>query len=844
MKRILPILLLGAFLLLLPLLGFWHRLSHGPPPASGTLRLAGLEEPVEVVRDSFGIPHVWAASEHDLSFVQGYLHATDRLWQMERFRRVAEGRLSEIFGEAALSMDRFLRTLGMARAARAELEVLEPATLRALEAYAKGVNAALEGWRGPLPPEFVLLRFRPEAWEPLHSLYLVKIMAWDLAEYATGLSHARARKALDDEGYELVRAAYPPWGTTILKEGEGDHPGAGSPPPRWAGRWGPGEEGQGLPGETPRASSPPPPPGNGEGGAPAAPGRGGSQAGGRTGTRATTTDARASPVEVPEALLAAAEPPGAVWALWEAVSPFRGSNSWVVGGDRSHSGKPLLANDMHLGLEQPAIWYLMGLHAPGLDVVGMTLPGTPGVVAGHSAAVAWGFTNAYVDDADFFLEQVNPQDTTLYLTPSGWVPFNLRVEEIRVRGREHPEILVVRETRHGPVITGVEARAGGQLMSLRWVGLDPAPTATALLAMNRARTAEEFVAALAGFRNPHQNVVFADTAGTFGYWMAGTVPLRAGGRPPLLPVPGWTGEWDWVGSLPFHEHPHVVNPGRGYVATANNRPTSDSVSWLISDGGWERPYRAQRIEELLEAAPHHDARSLLAIQMDVTSPFVARHAPRAAAHFRKAGLEAEAELLEGWEGSSALDSRPAALFWTWRALFLGHLRRWLYGAEGGYTPGVALERLLEAGHPAADSLGALAASEAARRVQGRAWGEVQVLSQDHPLRAVPVVGRLLGFGREGVPREGSPYTVNVSHAGGTGLPFRVTAGPSQRHVVDLADPDGSGGFVLPGGQSGYPRSPHADDQLALWRKGELIPLPLDRGRVEARAARRLRLIPK
>lgn len=802
MKRISLAFFVLALLFLPPTVWFWHRLSHGPPLPTGPLRVSGLKEPVEILRDSFGIPHVWAGSEHDLWLTQGYLHATDRLWQMERFRRVAEGRLSEIFGEATLATDRFLRTLGMARAARAEMEILEPATLRALEAYARGVNEAVSRWKGPLPPEFVLLRFRPRAWEPLHSLYLVKIMAWDLAEYATGLSHARARKALDDKAYGLVRAVYPDWGTTILREGEGDHPGAGTPSPRWAGSWGPAEE---------RAQA--------------------------------AMNFPASTEPIPEGLIAAAEPPAEVLALWDAISPIRGSNSWVLGGVRSHSGKPLLANDMHLGLDQPTLWYLMGLHAPGLDLVGMTLPGTPGVVAGHSPAVAWGFTNAYVDDADFFLERVSPQDTTLYLTPAGWAPFTVRREEILIRGREHPETLLVRETRHGPVMTGVEARAGGQLMSLRWVGLAPAPSATALLAMNRARNAKEFVAALEGFRNPHQNVVFADTAGVFGYWMAGTVPLRRRGRPPLLPVPGWTGEWDWVGTLSFYEHPHALNLPRGYVVTANNRPTVDSVSWLINDEGWERPYRAQRIEELLEASPYHDAQSLLRIQMDVTSPFVTRYLPHAMAHFQRAGLESEARSLEGWDGSSSLESRPAALFWTWRALFLGHLRRWLYGEEGGFTPGVALERILEMGHPLADSLGPLAASEAARRLQGRAWGEIQVLDLGHPLQTIPVMGKLLGFGRENLPREGSPFTVNVSHAGGARLPFRVTAGPSQRHVVDLADPDGSGGFVLPGGQSGYPRSPHADDQLKVWQRGELIPLPLDRGRVEAQAAKRLLLVP-
>ncbi len=463
-------------------------LRTAQPDHSRDRVVAGLGGVVEIWRDSVGVPHIWASSAEDLFFAQGYVHAQDRLWQMELFRRVADGRLAEVMGADLLDTDRFLRTIGLGRAARAAAPALDSERRAWLEAYAAGVNAWLSDSRGALPPEFVALRIKPARWEVEHSLMLEKVMAWDLAAYQRGLDLARAARRLGPERAAHLAPEYPHWGAHILEGGQG------------------------------RTVPPPLPP----------------------------------PV-----------PPVAA-GLLDALSITRASNSWVIGGEHTRSGKPILANDMHLSLTSPSLWYLAALHGGGFEVAGMTLPGAPFVVAGHNRAIAWGLTNAFVDDVDFFIERLDPADSTRYLTPDGSLPFEVIIDTIRVRGVKEPVLFPIRRTRHGPILTGVEDRAGEDLIALRWVGHDQARTWQAMAGLNLASGWDEFVAAVGDFNNPHQNVVYADTAGRIGYYMGGRVPLRgAGQRPPLAPVPGWTGEWDWVGDLPFAEHPQLLDPPEG-----------------------------------------------------------------------------------------------------------------------------------------------------------------------------------------------------------------------------------------------------------------------------------------
>lgn len=773
-------------------------LRSARPAYDGVVTVAGLRGEVEIWRDSVGVPHIWATNLDDLYFAQGYVHAQDRLWQMELTRRVVEGRLAEVLGGRLLESDRFLRSLGLARAARAAVADLGAEQRSWLEAYAAGVNAWIAGHRGAFPPEFELLRIEPEPWEVEHSLMLEKIMAWDLASYQRSIDLFMAARRLGPERASYLAPDYPDWGVTILA--------------------------------------------------------------GATGERGVD----AGPI---------GGVPAPAAALLDALSVVRASNAWAISGARTVSGKPILANDMHLALTSPSLWYLTAQHAGEVDVAGLTLPGAPFVIAGHNRAIAWGLTNAYLDDVDLFIERVDPTDSTRYLTPTGSLPFEVVEDTIRVRGSGEPVIHRVRWTRHGPIIKEWGGPEGKELLALRWVGHENSRTWHAFPELNRATNWEEFVAAVRDFDNPHQNVVYADTAGRIGYHMGGRVPLRSGGRrPPILPVPGWTGEWEWEGYLPFDEHPQVVDPPEGFVVTANNRQAAGGIGDLISSA-WEEPFRAERIRELVSSGDRFDAAAVHRQQLDIRDAMAARYRDLAVAAAERAGLGEAASLLRDWDLEAKTDSRAAALFYTWHGRLMVHAARSLYGTAGEldegsdaekalgleeegqrlWFPRDALTAVLERrafawvegdGESAFDAAATLAIREADSIVGGRSWGELQVVEAVHPLSMVPGLGRLFGLNVGPNPLGGSPTTVNVAAKAEGENPRRVTHGASQRHVIDLGDIDGAGGYVIPTGQSGIPFSRHYRDQFDRWREGGLWSIPLDRGRAEARVVHRMTLKPR
>ncbi|ADI14776.1 peptidase S45 penicillin amidase [Truepera radiovictrix DSM 17093] len=776
-------------LLLLLLLGAFFYLRTSLPQVRGTLTLPGLRAPVEVVRDRYAVPHIYAQSTEDALFALGFVHAQDRLFQMDFQRRVGAGRLSEVLGEATVDTDRFLRTLGVYRVAERTLPNLSAQARGALGAYTEGVNAFLTTRRGALPPEFLILGYEPEPWAPADSLVWMKMMAWDLGGN------------WDDE---LLRARL----LRLL------------PPERVAELW-------------------PPYPGD-------------------------------APVALPDfSALYRELPLDRLWAVsLKPLPPGAGSNNWVLSGARTATGAPLLANDPHLGLQAPALWYFAHLSAPDLEVIGATLPGLPFVVLGRTDRIAWGFTNTGPDVQDLFIERLDPDDPTRYETPGGFEPFEERLEVIRVRGQEDV-VVRVRESRHGPVISDVVGAAeevaafSGEayVLTLAWTALrEDDRTFQAGLALNRARTWEDFVEALRDFHAPQQNIVYADIEGNIGLYAPGRVPIRASGDG-LVPVPGWTGDYDWTGFIPFEELPHALNPPSGQLMTANHKLVGDDYPHFITHD-WAEPYRAERIELLLAGQPQHTLGSFRAVQADVHSRMAAEFLPvLLTAPVEDAGARALQELLLRWDGEMAAE-RPEPLvfsewyrsltrlvfedelgalfedFWEFRPLLMRHVlarsERW---CDDVRTPR----------RETCDELAARALTEASVRLRERygadpdrwRWGEVHYADHDHLVFANTPLGRLFNLR---IPNGGDAFTVNAARYALAREGAAQTSGPGYRALYDLSDLERSR-FMHPTGQSGNVFSPFYRNLLSKWRDVEYLPMLTDRAAVAEGAVGTLRLEP-
>ena len=803
-----------AALAVLILLGFVALLDGGVtlwlrsalPDYDRELTLPGLDADVRIARDALGIPHIVAETEQDLLFAQGWVHAQDRLWQLELFRRVAEGRLAEALGADLVDSDRFLRTVGVWRAAGQVESRLEPDARERMQAYVDGVNAWIEQHDGALPPEFVLLRIEPEPWTIRHTLAIEKLMAWDLSAYAMEIDAARAFFRFGASKAAFLVPDYPEWGTTILREGSGPRLVAGA--------------GFGASGVRRQATE----------------------------TASGRDEGNDLPAFSDAGRLTPDAPfgdgiPAPARALLESMNIRLASNAWVIGGQRTASGRPILANDMHLVLRAPGVWYLVGLHGGGYDVAGMSIPGAPFVVAGHNRAVAWGFTNAMTDDADLMIERVDPADPARYVTSGGSEPFLVVTDTIRVKGRD-PVLHVTRWTRHGPVLSDVTSGLGPDPVALRWAAHDPTHAVAALPRMNAARSASEFREALRWFDNPHQNVVFADTAGDFGYHMSGHVPIRgAFNMPPRLPVPGWTGEWDWTGRMPFEQHPHAdASVASGYIVTANNRQLAGPDGEFVS-GIWEQPFRAARIEQMIEQARAPlTTRDVHRIQLDVLDLHAIRYRDRAIDAARAAGADAFADAVTRWDARATIDSEAAALWYAWYHHLRATAGHDFWGEERALSR-ATVDAVLELralpwrtdGAAAFDLLAREAATYALDHVAGRSWGDLHKGLVVHTMADVAWLDRLLGLDIGPHPLAGSSTTVNVSQWLETEFPLNAAYGPSQRHVVDMADLDGAGGFILPAGQSGIPFSRHYDDMHAAWTNGGLWRIPVEPTLAESRA---------
>jgi penicillin amidase len=733
------------------MLGFRIWVGALNPPLAGREAIPGLGDSVVVLWDSLAVPHVIARSDSDLFAALGYLHARDRMWEMDLLRHVAEGRLSELFGARTLDADRALRGREMERIARTDVQQARAATRSAEAAYARGVNAWLA--TGRRAAEFRLLGHTPEPWRPEHSIEIVLLEAWDLHSDNGEIQHARAAAQLGEAKAGDLFVPYPDSAPVIVESSRG--------------------RGRGVSG------------------------------------RPSSADAQAT-----------------------------ASNSWAIGPAHTRSGKPILENDPHLELRAPSIWYLAGLHAPGYEVVGVTIPGLPGVILGHTAGHGWGFTNGMIDDVDYVQERIT-RDTTQYLTPTGWAPVELVAETLRVKGGD-PVVYRRGRTAHGPLVSVAWRPDSETAYALRWTAQQPSDGLQALMGMGRATSREQFEAALETFRVPEQNVVYADRDGTIAYYLAGYVPVRRSGDG-TRPEPGWVRGGGWARYLTTAELPRTVNPASGYIVTANNRIVGDAFPMTIR-GDYDLPYRAERIWEMVRRDTTATAAMVAREQVDEVSVFLRRIAPIAADALEAGSHHALAEQVRHWNGEMAVDRTEPTLVWSWYR----ELQALTYDDESpDFRPSAPLHRWILAGEspwfddqrtPAHEDLAALARramDSVLARGAPRSWGEVHTHTQAHALGGIPVLGWLAGFNVGPLRLGGGNQTVNVCPASGFAPPYRCTEGPSMRHVVDFGDVDGAGGFVLPTGQSGNPRSPHYRDQTARWIRGDLWIVPVDVTRVHA-----------
>lgn len=585
-----------------------------------------------------------------------------------------------------------------------------------------------------------------------------------------------------------------------------------------------------------------------------------------------------------------------------AGGPPQGSNAWVVGGERTVSGQPLLSDDPHLNLSLPGIWYLAHLEGGDFHVTGGTMPGACGVVIGHNRRIAWGVTNAATDNQDLYIERFDPVDQLRYQWKGEWLQAELAREEIAVKGQAAPTVVEVRVTRHGPIIDDIsgpilqadpqqrvphsysqsaESPAGArrlpEALALRWTALDPSPTLMrAVLGLNQAGDWESFRAALADWDVPPQNFVYADRDGHIGYTLAGRLPLRAEGEG-LLPVPGWDGHYEWAGFIPHEDLPFSFDPPAGLAVTANNKivapthPYHDKLS-----GEWASPYRAERITELLAATPRHDLRSFAGIQIDVRSQPGLRLAGLVAnISFDNPQERKARDLLVAWDG----ELRPESAAGTIYSALRHHLLRVVYaeiddlsqaaaglGAFAALPSGEFLDRALPelidriaaADLDAADpwlgggrSWGAVLRESMSRAVAELrrlgndparwTYGRVHSMTLRHPLGGVAALAPV--FNRGPWPTGGDIDTVNQNFIPRDMVAGPVYRGPSYRQIIDLSDWDVAR-VVIPAGQSGHPASRHYSDQGALWRAGGHIPMLFSREAVERHTVATLSLEPR
>ncbi|OJU41302.1 MAG: penicillin acylase family protein [Microbacterium sp. 69-10] len=817
------------------------------PETSGELSVKGLEKNVTVQRDALGIPTITASSTDDLFFAQGFTHAQDRFFEMDFRRHVTSGRVAEMFGASQVPTDAFLRTLGWRKVAEQEVEALDDTTRGYYEAYAAGVNAYLASRSGAeLSLEYAVLGvqnpdYEPEPWQPADSVAWLKAMAWDL------------RTNIGDETDRAMLAAQ------LSKAGESD-----ADAKTLIDRVYPAYPFEQNPVIVPKISTLDPLKVDGDEGGTAP-----ASFSTKPGTNTDVSDAVTTVQwQQADSVIEAAS------MLLGPVGEGIGSNSWVVSGDLTASGKPLLANDPHLGAALPSVWYQMQLkcakvsEACPFDTAGFSFSGLPGIVIGHNEKIAWGFTNLTTDVADLYIEKVQGEQ---YWRDGALQPIEVEKDVIKVAGGKDVP-LTIRRTAHGPIISGLtddftaiadapvvgvgkgsgegvlpltdapEIPEGDIAVSLRWTALDPGTTAKAIFALDTAKDFTDFRHAASLFDVPAQNLIYADKKGNIGYQAPGRLPIRGAGDG-WLPQPGWDSAYDWTGFIPFEDLPVSYNPSNGYIVTANNAIVADDYPYFLSRD-WDYGYRAARIAHLIErksAAGPLKPQDLRDIQMD-DEMWIGKQLAVAMADVKVegAGPKAAVGLLRTWDAQNRADSPAAAyanVLWSnlVRNVFIDREVPLPTGDQGRLFTVVGAmlddpsdplwtnDRLKVDGMDAVLAHSAEQAYAELSKLQGDDvsrwnWGSLHALTlRSSTLGSSGIAPIEMLFNRGPFPVSGGSSLVNAT-GWKVGESYATTTVPSMRMVVDLADFDDSTWIHLTGA-SGHAFNEHYTDQTEDWAAG-------------------------
>jgi penicillin G amidase len=793
--------LLSAFLILLIVAGagIWWYVYRPLPQVDGTIVVNGLHSDVTVERDRWGIPHIRAGSAEDMVEAQGYVMAQDRLWQMDLLRRVGRGQLSEIFGPAVLPIDKKFRTLGFGRAAEREAAAASGEPRLIVEAYARGVNRFIDQHQNQLPLEFSLLHYKPRPWTPADTYVIGGYMYVTLTD--TWERELDRAKVTERVGLERAKDLF-------SQEAAMDHFIVGDPNDKKDGSQHPHSNDDEDDDDDEMESD----------------------------------DVIKAQTFKPDAASEDEIPPSISSMMWPVARDFLsytnseirqslGSNNWVVSGAHTATGKPLLANDTHLELSVPSIWYQVHLTAPGWNVAGFTFPGAPLVVIGHNDRIAWGFTNNGADVQDLYIETFNPAAPDEYRVNGAWKKAQTRDELIHVKGQADEHLTVV-STRHGPLVR----REGDKGYALRWTATEPGALSNSYNWLGAAKNWEEFRKLIKQSWGPAQNAVYADVAGNIGYIMSARVPIRKKGHGEV-PVPGDTDHYEWTGYIPFDQLPQALNPDSGLIVTANARVVGPDYKPYLTDR-WEEPYRTARIFDLLQG--RHDLRpeDMLKVENDTYSyphMFLAEQLSAAAKSVppKDARTQHLIQQLKDWNGIAGADSVEVSFLqairrsllqmilepylgndtdlYNWRSMtFLQRVltdrpSKWLPPAYKNY------DELLTA---AADrAVSKLAEQTKSQQPKDWPWKRFNSLQMLHPMGRTGILKLLFSIGDR--PQSGTIYSVRAASK---------SHGPSERFVANPANWDDSI-LLITSGESGQVGSSHYTDQFPLWYEGKPIVLP-------------------